>query len=97
MALVAAWGVREGMRAAPAGGVRLARGLPALWAGQVGAALPVVVLVAIFSGYATPVEAAALAAVYALVVQCFVHRDIDWPATLPAGGDASAWCWSAAC
>ena len=49
----------------------------ALWEAKWELTLPAVVLVAIFSGYATPVEAAALAAVYAIVVQCFVHRDLD--------------------
>ena len=39
--------------------------------------MPVVVLVAMFSGLATAVEAAALTALYALVVQTFVHRDLS--------------------
>ena len=50
-----------------------------MWGAKWELALPVVVVVAIFSGYSTPVEAAALAAVYALVVQCFVHRDVGMP------------------
>src|SRR5204863_5324575 len=41
-------------------------------------AVPFVVLVAMFSGLATAVEAAALVALYALVVQSFVHRDFSW-------------------
>ena len=78
VALVAAWGVREGLRGAAERRRFDAReAASALWAAKWELALPVVVLVAIFSGYATPVEAAALSAVFALVVQCFVHRDID--------------------
>ena len=77
VALIAAWGVREGLR----GGARrfafseaeLGR---ALWAGKWELFLPVVVLGAFFSGYATLVETAALAALYAFVVQCLVHRDV---------------------
>ena len=77
VALIAAWGVREGLR----GGARrfvfseaeLGR---ALWAGKWELFLPVVVLGAFFSGYATLVETAALAALYAFVIQCLVHRDV---------------------
>jgi len=54
----------------------------ALWEGKWEAALPVVVLVALFGGFATIVEAAALAALYAFVVQVFVHHDVADFATL---------------
>ena len=77
LALTAAWGVREGVTHAtgrtpfsPAGAIR------ALWEGKWEVALPVVVLVALFGGFATIVEAAALAALYAFIVQVFVHRDV---------------------
>ena len=39
--------------------------------------MPAVVLVAMFSGLATAVEASALIALYALVVQTVVHRDFS--------------------
>jgi tripartite ATP-independent transporter DctM subunit len=48
----------------------------AAWAGKWEVGLPIVVLVAIFGGFATLVEAAALAAGYALTTQTIVHRDI---------------------
>jgi len=76
--LIAAWGVREGIIGASRR--RRFNGrevVKAVWEAKWELTLPAVVLVAIFSGYATPVEAAALAAVYAIVVQCFVHRDLD--------------------
>jgi C4-dicarboxylate transporter, DctM subunit len=38
--------------------------------------LPVVVLTALLGGYATMSESAAIAALYALIVQRFVHRDL---------------------
>jgi tripartite ATP-independent transporter DctM subunit len=75
--LVAAWGVREGL-------VSDAGRYPFRWR-EVGAAaweakfelvIPALVLGSIFSGYATVVETAALTALYALVIQCLVHRDI---------------------
>jgi tripartite ATP-independent transporter DctM subunit len=76
--LIAAWGVREGwIGASRQSRFDLRELLRATWEGKWELALPLVVLVAIFSGYATPVEAAAVSVVYALVVQCFVHRDLD--------------------
>jgi tripartite ATP-independent transporter DctM subunit len=38
--------------------------------------LPLVALVSLFSGIATPVEAAALTALYALIIEVFVYRDV---------------------
>ncbi|MXW02355.1 MAG: TRAP transporter large permease subunit [Holophagales bacterium] len=81
IALIAAWGVREGLRRgtgkARTSVVEDDRGIArALWAAKWELLLPVVILVAFFSGYATLVETAALAALYAFVVQCLVHRDV---------------------
>ena len=77
IALIAAWGVREGLR----GGARRTRVSgaeigQAVWAGKWELFLPVVIVGAIFSGYATLVESAALAALYAFIIQCVVHRDL---------------------
>jgi tripartite ATP-independent transporter DctM subunit len=49
----------------------------ALWEAKWEIALPVVVLVSIFSGYATLVEAAALTAFYTLTVEVFIHRELS--------------------
>jgi tripartite ATP-independent transporter DctM subunit len=75
--LIAAWGVREGLRS----GVARARfdareAAAAAWAARWELLLPVVVLGALLSGWATPVESAALAALYALAVVFVVHRDL---------------------
>jgi C4-dicarboxylate transporter DctM subunit len=51
----------------------------AVWAAKWELLLPVVALVALFSGLATPVEAAALTAFYAFVVETFVMRDYKSP------------------
>ena len=51
----------------------------ALWAAKWELLLPVVALVALFGGFATPVEAAAVTACYAFVVESFVYRDFKGP------------------
>jgi C4-dicarboxylate transporter DctM subunit len=78
VALVAAWGVREGMRTG-AGRAAFDRreALAALWAGKWELLLPVIVMASILSGLATPVEASAVAALYAFIAQTLVHRDIS--------------------
>jgi C4-dicarboxylate transporter DctM subunit len=48
----------------------------AMWNAKWEIGLPVVVMVALLGGYATPVESAALAALYAFIMQRFVHRDL---------------------
>jgi C4-dicarboxylate transporter, DctM subunit len=45
--------------------------------------LPVVAFLALFSGYATPVEAAALTALYAIGIETLLHRDLHWPRDVP--------------
>ena len=76
--MIAAWGVREGL-VTGAGRQRFrgAEALAAIWTAKWELAMPLVVLAALFSGIATAVEAAALTALYALVVQTAVHRDIS--------------------
>jgi tripartite ATP-independent transporter DctM subunit len=48
-----------------------------MWAAKWELAMPALVLVAMFSGFATAVEASALTAAYALVVQTVIHRDLS--------------------
>jgi tripartite ATP-independent transporter DctM subunit len=75
--LVAAWGVREGV-VSRAGRHRFVLGEAgaAIWAAKWELAMPVIVLAALFSGVATAVEAAAVTALYAFMVQTFVHSDV---------------------
>ena len=76
--MIAAWGVREGIiSGAGRQSFRLREGFVSLWAAKWELAMPFVVLIAMFSGIATAVEAAALVALYALVVQTVVHRDLS--------------------
>jgi C4-dicarboxylate transporter, DctM subunit len=75
--MIAAWGVREGIIS---GAGRQRFGLheagAALWEAKWELAMPAIVLVSMFSGLATAVEAAALTACYALFVQTVVHGDL---------------------
>ncbi len=76
--LIAALGVREGLRSG-AGRAPFAAGeaLAAAWGAKWELAMPGIVLGALFSGWATAIEAAALIALYAFVVQVVVHRDLS--------------------
>lgn len=91
IAMTAAWGVWAGRKA----GATAARFDPAeagraLWAAKWELLLPVVALGAMFSGWATPVEAAALTAGYAFGVEVFIHRDLrigrDCPRVMAEAG-----------
>ncbi len=77
VAMVAGWGVWEGVRRKiPRSRFSLRPLGRAIWVAKWEMALPVVVGVAIFGGFATPIQASALAAAYAMVTQIWVHRDI---------------------
>ena len=82
--MVAAWGVREGLRSdAGRSEFRAQEAFASLLAAKWELAIPVLVLVAMFSGLATAVEAAALTALYALIVQALIHRDLSVRRDLP--------------
>jgi C4-dicarboxylate transporter, DctM subunit len=82
--MVAAWGVREGIQSgAGRYPFRAAEAGASLWAAKWELAIPVLVLVAMFSGLATAVESAALTALYALIVQAVIHRDLSLRRDLP--------------
>lgn len=84
VALIAAWGVREGVVSkAKTTPFHLRDALAALWVAKWELLLPAVLVGAILGGFATPVEASALSVVYALVVQCFLHRDLHVLRDLP--------------
>ena len=92
LALLAALGVREAIRS----GARRSPFAPsevvaALWDAKWVMLLPIVVLWALLGGYATTSESAAIAALYALVVQRFVHRDLaSWRDVVRVAGDCVA-------
>jgi len=77
LALLAALGVREAIKSKAARSpFRLSELGSALWDAKWEMALPIVVLWSLFGGYATTSESAAIAALYALIIQRFVHRDV---------------------
>lgn len=76
--MTAAWCMWRGRRVrTEAGGFRLREAIAAIGAAKWELLLPVIVLVGIFGGFATLVEAAALTALYAFLIECFVYRDLD--------------------
>jgi tripartite ATP-independent transporter DctM subunit len=89
---MAALGVREAVRSnAARTPFRLGEALAALWDAKWEVMLPVVVLTALLGGYATTAESAALAALYALIVQRFIHRDLaTWGAVLKVASECVA-------
>jgi len=57
--------------------------LEAVWQAKWELLMPVVALGALFGGFATPVEAAALTALYAIAIETVVYRDLKWTTGLP--------------
>jgi len=82
--LTAWWGVRQQPRQS---GIQktfdLGAARRALWNAKWELLLPVVALVALFAGFATPVEASAIVAFYALVLTTVIHRDLRPFADVP--------------
>jgi tripartite ATP-independent transporter DctM subunit len=78
VALTAGLGVWQG----PSGGPNAARrfnraeAMGAIWEAKWELLLPIVAIVALFGGFCTPLEAAALTAGYAFAVEAFVYRDL---------------------
>jgi tripartite ATP-independent transporter DctM subunit len=77
--LTVAWGLYEGRKAGDAGRQAFDRreALAAIWAAKWELLVPVVALVALFGGFTTPVEAAALTAFYTFLVAVVIHRDLN--------------------
>jgi tripartite ATP-independent transporter DctM subunit len=89
--MTAAWGIWAGRKSAVRGGVLdFAEARGAIWAAKWELLLPVIALGALFSGWATPVEAAALTALYAFIVEVVIHRDLhlvrDCPRVMTEAG-----------
>jgi tripartite ATP-independent transporter DctM subunit len=78
LGMIAAWGMREGVRT-HTGRTRFEwrEARAAMNQAKWELLLPVFVLIAIFGGFATVVEAAALTVLYVFVVECFVERDLS--------------------
>ncbi|HTI39893.1 MAG TPA: TRAP transporter large permease subunit [Vicinamibacterales bacterium] len=92
LGLMAALGVREGLvTGAGRTPFRWADAGAALWVAKWELLLPIVILGSLLGGLATVVESAALAALYAFVVQRFIHRDLaNVKAIMRSVGDCTA-------
>jgi tripartite ATP-independent transporter DctM subunit len=81
---VAIFSVREGLRSqVPRAVFHTREAMGALWESKWEILLPVVALVAIFGGFCTLIEAAAITVVYALVVETLIHRELHFTRDLP--------------
>jgi tripartite ATP-independent transporter DctM subunit len=77
LALAAWWGIRQGARSgSPTQPFDAREAWRAVWGAKWELLLPAVVLVGLYGGFATLVEAAALTAVYAFVVETFIYKDL---------------------
>ena len=84
VAIVLAWGMRrQPVVATGARPFNARRARAALAAAKWELSLPLVPIVALASGFATPVEAAALTALYALFVASVAHRDLHLARDIP--------------
>lgn len=82
--LTAWWGIRCGPKdRSSLTTFSFADARSAVWDAKWEMMVPVVALVSLFSGWATPVEASALTALYALFTQTVVHRDLKPLRDLP--------------
>jgi tripartite ATP-independent transporter DctM subunit len=82
--LVAAYCIREGVvEGARWKRLDLREIAAAAWPAKWEIALPVVVFVSLFGGFATTVEAAALTVIYSLFIKCVVYRDVSVRRDLP--------------
>ncbi|WP_242339932.1 MULTISPECIES: TRAP transporter large permease subunit [unclassified Anaeromyxobacter] len=82
--IVAAYGVAVGIRShAPRERFEPREAAAALWAAKWDLGLPTLVVVSVATGFATIVEAAALAAAYSIVVELFIFRSIHPLRDLP--------------
>lgn len=83
-ALVAAWAVRHAPPAAARPRrIEWARAAAAIGEAKWELCLPLVAFGGLFCGLATPVEAAALTAVYAFAIEVWVYRDLDLRRDVP--------------
>jgi tripartite ATP-independent transporter DctM subunit len=82
--LVAAYGVWIGIRSGtPRPTFHAREAARAVWDAKWDLGLPLLIIIAVGSGFATIVESAALGAAYAIVAEMVVHRDVHLTRELP--------------
>ncbi|MGD0872702.1 MAG: TRAP transporter large permease subunit [Bryobacteraceae bacterium] len=76
--MVSAWGVFHGVKSgAERSRFSFAEARQALWVAKWELALPVIVVVGLFGGFGTLVEAGAIAVVYSFIAECFILREFS--------------------
>lgn len=77
--IVALWGLylQNGSGSKPVVAFNTRRALHAVWTAKWELLLPAVLLTGLFSGVMTPLEASAVTAFYAFIVEVLIHRDIS--------------------
>ena len=76
--LVAAWGVFQGVRhGSERASFSASAAMRALWTAKWELAIPALVLVGLFGGFGTLVEAGAVTVLYTFVVECFVYKGLS--------------------
>lgn len=84
MTATAMWGIRRGsVSGAAVRKFEWKEARSALWSAKWELAMPIVASVALFTGIATPVEAAAVTAFYAFLIAAVIHRDLHIFRDLP--------------
>ena len=84
VAACVAWSVRQGLKSKiQRSSFTWNEAWAALRAAKWEVALPIVVMVFIFGGFATLVESAALTVLYAFFIECVIHRDLKIGRDLP--------------
>jgi C4-dicarboxylate transporter DctM subunit len=78
------WGIHEGRKGGlPRRTFAMDEARSALWEAKWELMIPLVAFAGMFSGFATPVEAAALTATYALVTETVIYRDLSIKRDVP--------------
>jgi C4-dicarboxylate transporter DctM subunit len=78
VSMVSAWGVAQGIRCgAERAKFSFVEARQAIWVAKWELAVPVIVLVGLFDGFGTMVEAGAITVVYCFMVECLVARGIS--------------------
>lgn len=84
MGMTAMWGVFTGPRKTDTGSrFDFRKAWATVWDAKWELAIPVVALVTLFGGWATPVEASAVTAIYAFIVEVFIYRDLHLVKDVP--------------
>ena len=98
VAMVSGWGVYHGVKSgAERSRFSLVEARQAVWIAKWELALPVIVIVGLFGGFGTLVEAGAIAVVYSFIAECWILRGI---LVAPRFSRASPWSaspWLAGC